>query len=313
MRQLRAWYMRFRGLFNKSRRDRELAAEFESHVQMHVDDNLRAGMSKAEARRNALMQLGGEQTKESYRDQGGVSVLEHLFQDVRFGARMLRKSPGFTLVAVLTLALGIGANAAMFSLVNSVLLRPLPYKDSERLMAVWTTDKDGARVATAVPDFQFLRQHGHNLESLAGYYRRPINVTGTEQPERTLALVASSDFFPTLGVAPASGRAFLPRDEEWGQNHIAIISDGMWRRSFGADPETVGRTLRLNGEPYTIVGILAPDFWFLDNKIDLMVPLSFAPDDSRNTRSNHFLSMVGRLRPDVPPGRASSEVKSISN
>ncbi|HWX40677.1 MAG TPA: permease prefix domain 1-containing protein, partial [Blastocatellia bacterium] len=167
MRRLRAWLVRLPGLFDKDRRDRELAEELESHLQLHIESNLRSGMTADEARRDALIKLGGiEPTKEYYRDRRGVPVLETLSQDVRYGLRVLRKNPGFTVVAVLTLALGIGANAAIFSLVNAVLLRPLPYPQASRLVLVWATNTKNGRTqdVASYPDFDDWRAQSQSFD-----------------------------------------------------------------------------------------------------------------------------------------------------
>src|SRR5213083_1227472 len=165
MRKVREWILRFGGLFNKQRKDRELDDEIESHLQMHIEDNLRLGMTPAEARRQAMIKLGGiESTKESYRDQRGLPILDIFFQDIRFGARQLRKNPGFTAVAVLTLALGIGATTAIFSVVYGVLLRPLPYPDADRLMAVFEVTSKGRPARLADPNFADFREESRSFE-----------------------------------------------------------------------------------------------------------------------------------------------------
>jgi putative ABC transport system permease protein len=235
------------------------------------------------------------------------------FQDLKYCLRILRKNPGFSLVAVMTLALGIGANAAMFAIANTVLLQPLPFQDSAQLVSVWTTDKKGERMATAVPDFRLLREQNRTLEGLAGFYRRPVNITGNQEPERARVLFVSPDFFTVLRIQPAIGRAFSAKEEEPGSNHVVILSDGMWRRDFAARPDVVGQTINIDGMPHSIIGVLPQDFWFADLGTELIVPASFAQGDLLNNRSNHILNMVGRLRPGVTASSAATDLANIGS
>jgi putative ABC transport system permease protein len=178
----------------------------------------------------------------------------------------------------------------MFAVVNSVLLRPLPYHDAARLTMISPVDRSGRHVGTALLDFQALTYRGRTFESLAAYYRRPANLTGMDQPERLRALVVTPGFLSVLRVTPALGRGFLPQEAEWGRHRVTLLSYAMWQRAFAGDPGILGRTVALDGDAYTIVGVLPRDFWFMDQRDPLLVPLAFAPGDSMATRSNHFLT-----------------------
>jgi putative ABC transport system permease protein len=311
--RLRAVWFRSTGFLTRSRRDREFDGELASHIEMHIEDNLRSGMTPAEARRAALLKLGGvEQTKELYRDRQGLPLLDTLSRDVRLGLRMMRRSPGFTAVALVVLALGIGANTVMFSVVNTLLLRPLPYPEAARLLLVQTLDAERRASATAAPDFYEYRSRNHTLRGLASFYVRPFDVTGGEDPERIRALIVSSEFLGVLQTPPAIGRDFMPSDERWGDHRVTVLTDGFWRRRFAADPAMVGRDITLNAEPYTVVGILPPRFSFVGIDAQAIVPMSFAPGDNMNSHNNYFLTMVGRLRPDTAAAAALGELNDIA-
>ena len=226
MRSLRLLLLRIFGLFGRRRPDSELTAELESHLALHTEENLRLGMSAEQARRLAHLRLGGlEQTKELYREQQGLPMLETLLQDIRYGLRMLVKNPGFTAVAITTLALGIGANSAIFTVVNSVLLSPLPYGDPERLMSVFNTApaKGLNQFGASPPDFRTLRKQNQSFAGLCAFYQAKFSLTGADEPERLTAMVVSADYFTTLGVQPMLGRNFLPTEENWGTHQVMIV------------------------------------------------------------------------------------------
>jgi len=297
MRQMRAWLLRFGGLFRKVRQDRDFAVEMDSHLQMHIEDNLRAGMNAAEARRKALIKLGGiEQTKEIYRDRRGLPLLETLFQDLRFAFRMLRKNPGFTAVAALTLALGIGANTAIFSIVNAVVLRPLPYKDSARIVTFHTKTAmfPNFTLALTWPAFQEVRSQATMLEETAAFWATDRTLTGVDQPEVLRATGVSSGFFEELGVYAQQGRLLSEQDHQPGQNRVAVISDALWRTRFATDSGVIGRKLILDKEVYTIVGIAAKGFAFPERS-EIWLPLSLTPEIEQNQKFFRF-QVLGRLR-----------------
>src|SRR5437773_1009108 len=249
MNKLRAWLLRFGGLFRKQRRDRDFSAEMDSHLQMHIEDNLRAGMSPAEARRQALSKLGGiEQTKESVRDGRSLPIMEMLLQDTRYGVRMLRKNPGFTAVVVLTLALGVGANAAVFSVVHAVLLRPLPYPHSDQLVRL-ARGADFSDVT--VPEYQFWKEHTSSFEAIAAYrgmLDRGLDSGGELQWIKALQVTAG--FFGTLGTSPALGREFTEEESRAVGPQAIVLTDGLWRSALGGRADAIGRVVRLDHEDY---------------------------------------------------------------
>src|SRR5229473_3965760 len=311
MRQLRAWLLRLGNLFCKQRRDRELSTEMEGHVQMHIEDNPRAGMTPEEARRQALMKLGGvEQTKQAYRERRGPPLIETFFQDVRYGARMLRKNPGFTAVAVLTLALGIGATTAIFSIVNGVLLQPLPYPHSEQLVVVArTAPRFDHPVPVSGPNFLDWRARATQFQSLAGFDGRGFTVMLSKEPEHVLGAAVAFNFLSVLQVAPVLGRDFLETDEHAGNDHVALISHAFWKGRLGGDSGWLGRTLTINGQAFVVVGILPADFrYVMMPRAQIFIPLNLG----KTGRGENFMSVIGRLKPNVGLRRAQSEMDSIA-
>ncbi len=311
MRGLRALLFRLDGLFRKGRREQELTAEIDSHLQMHIEDNLRAGMTSEEARRQALMKLGGvEQTKQAYRERRGLPFLETLLQDFRFAARMLLKNPGFTAVAVLTLALGIGANTAIFSIVNGVLLQPLPYPHPEQLVVVArTAPRFDHPVPVSGPNFLDWRVRARQFQFLAGFDGRGFTVMFGNEPENILGAAVSPDFLSVLQVAPILGRNFLESEEHTGNDHVALITHSFWKERLGGDPGWIGRALTINGQPFVIVGILPANFrYVLMGDAQIFIPLNL----EKTSRGENFMSVIGRIKPGVSLRQAQSEMDSIA-
>src|SRR5262245_13146402 len=237
-----------------------------------------------------------------------TNMIADLWQDLRYGARMLLKKPGFTAVTVLTLALGIGANTAIFSVVNAVLLRPLPFPEPDRLMNFWSTSpKEGLRNMQLTNGlFAFFHDHSQTFEKIAGYSDAGFNFTGSGEPERLVGATVSYDFFSVMGQAPLHGRAFLPRECEPGNNLVAILSYELWQRRFGGDPGIIGKALNLNDIPTVVVGIMPPGFNF-PGRTELWIPLGFDPQ-------NHdywYLNPIGRLRSGVNPTVAQREINTL--
>jgi putative ABC transport system permease protein len=237
-----------------------------------------------------------------------------LWQDVRFGFRMMMKKPGVTFIALLALALGIGANTAIFSVVNTVLLRPLPYKDSGRIMLVfWSAPKLSAEdFPSSAPDFLDWREQNHVFERMAAVSGESFNLTGAGEPERITSASASADIFPLLGVNAARGRTFTAEEEQAGRNKVVVVGHQLWQRRFGSDPNLVGQSITLNNESYTVVGILPHDFHFPEGTetIDLWVPLSFSPEILK-ARGHRYLYVAARLREGVSFEQAGSDMKAL--
>jgi hypothetical protein len=275
MRRLRALLLRLGGLLAKEPRDRELAEEMESHLQLHIEDNLRAGLSPAEARREAIMKLGGiEQTKENYRERRGLPLLETTFQDCRYALRLLQKNPGFSLVAALTLALGIGGNTAVFSVMNSVLLQNLPLPHPEQLMFLRLPNDQPAGASNtgdgdtsfSDPVFEQLRKEHAALSDLMAYVPLAIGKVAVrigENPEEAEADMVSGNFFSGLGTAFARGRGFTLEDET-AHAPLAVLSYSYWTGRFARNPSVLGQTIYLKGLPFTIIGVTAQGFYGIE-------------------------------------------------
>jgi len=251
--------LRLRSLFRRGRVELELNDELRFHLERLAEEYVAKGMTPKEARYAALREWGGDdQIKEECRDMRRVNYIENLIQDVRYGVRMLARSRGFAAVAILTLALGIGANTAIFSVVDTVLLRPLPFKDPSRL--VWATERfqltRGAAVVIS-PDFVGWKDRNLVFEQIGAYGGGiGANLTASGEPARVSVLNVTTGLFPMLGVQPVAGRAFVPSEGKQGQDHVALLNEALWRSRFGADPHIVGKSLRLDGDAYTVVGVM---------------------------------------------------------
>ena len=240
-----------------------------------------------------------------------------LWQDLRHGARALANNLGFTAVAVLTLALGIGANTAIFSVVNSILLQPLPYKDPGKLVFVWSTMvSQGVPISgAAAPDFREWRDRNRVFSGMAAYTFADFNLAlPGEEPSRLQGAAISPDLFSVLGVNPFFGRALLREEEQWGRHRSVLLSYGFWQTKFGGNRDVLGRNLRLNGQEYTIVGVMPKGMPFFDDlpRMDLWVPLAYEPKDDMNTRGNHYLNVVARLKPATTLNAAATEMSGIA-
>jgi putative ABC transport system permease protein len=308
MRKARVWMARITGLLSRRRSERELSAELESHLALHIDDNLRAGMTPEEARRQALIKLGGlEQAKELYRERSGIPWLETLWQDLRYGARMLRKSPGFTVVAVFTLALGIGANTAIFTLVKAALLQPLPVRAANRLVVIWVNNSKAgwSRIGPTGQDYLDWREQSKSFEDLFLFEHGTGTVTGSGEPEQVAGLRVTTNFGDFFGIRPVLGRTFR-LDEAGARHNLAILAYRYWQRRYGGNPSVVGRGLTLNGEAYTIIGVLPPEMDTL-YPVDIVVPF----DNDWLKRADTDLGVFGRLKRGVTLAQASSEMDVI--
>lgn len=317
MRRLRAFLLRLAGLLGTRRSDAELTEELEGHLAMHVEDNVRSGMDPKEARRQALIKLGGvAQGTEHYRDRNRLPLVETLLQDLRYGARALRKNPGYTVVAIITLALGIGANTAIFSVVNTVMLRPLPYPDADRLVLLSEEARVEGRVnsmSVSWQDYLDWRKQQRSFQYLGVYRNQGVNLTGVDRAERLNGVLVSADVLNAVGIRPLLGRTFVPKEDEAGAEPVAILSERLWRNRFAAAPDILNRTLTLDGMNFTVVGVMPAAMRFPSRVIDIWVPLGAYVNTMPTDRDNHpGLSGLGRLAPNVSLEQARSEMDTIA-
>ncbi|HVN80580.1 MAG TPA: ABC transporter permease, partial [Terriglobia bacterium] len=320
MRQLRAWVTRLGSLFLRKRRERELAEELESHLQMHMEDNIRRGMTLEEARREAFIKLGGlDQTKEEYRDRLGVPWLEQLVQDIRYGLRMLGKNPGFTAMAVMTLALGIGVNTAIFSVVNG-WLRPLPVRDPEQLTVLAAQAKDDydslGIYYFSYPAFNDFRQQGEAFSDLFAYSVDVGGLTDNGQTSQFLFSYVTGNYFSALGINPAAGRFILPGEgERPGTAPIVVLGYSCWQKKFGGTPDAIGKQVLVDGKPVTIVGVAPKGFRgiYSFTEMDGYLPLGMTAANTQwADRNQRWLTVLGRLKTGLSLSQAQSSINVIS-
>ncbi len=249
-----------RALFQKAKLDQEMDEEMRSHLEMRTQANIEVGMAAEEARYAAQRSFGGmEQVKEVCRDLRGVAWVETLWRDGRFALRLLRTNPAYTLTVVVILALGIGANTAVFSVVNAVLLSPLPYQDPRQIVKVWRQQIKGAvRTNMDHKEFKLLRANDLVFERLAAYCSRRVYVQGIDPPLHVRAEEISPNMLALLGVQPRLGRGFLPDEEEEGKDRVVVLSDAFWKEHFGGSADAIGKSLVLDGQSHTVVGVMAP-------------------------------------------------------
>jgi predicted permease len=305
--------LKLRSLFARRRMEQELDEELRYHVERQVEEGIAAGMTSEEARYAALRSIKDiEQRKEECRDMRGIGWVEDFVSDLQYASRQLLKNKSFFAIAAVTLALGIGANTAIFSAVNTVLLRPFPYRQADRLVDVWctVTAKGIPKMGCALPDLREIATRNHSFEAVANYYWGDINITGGT-PERVQGVYASTGLFPLLGVNAALGRTFTPSEEIFGKNHVVLLTDALWRERFAGSPEAIGDTVRLNGEVYTVIGVMPADFQFPNQDVRLWLPMSFAPKDDMATRDNHFISSIARLRPGATIAQSRADMQTI--
>lgn len=302
------FFRRLRALLRKEELNQHLSDELAFHLEKQIEQNIAAGMSADEARYAALRKFGGvEQVKEECRDTWGVRFIDTLLQDIRFGLRMLAKNPGFTAIAVATLALGIGANTAIFSVVNGVLLRPLPYKDPGRLVTFFAPS---ARNFDETSPMAGWTENSKTLENIAVYEQGEINISGGGSPEHMFAAEVSEHFFTLFGIPPLLGRTFLSEEEKTAPAQVAVISHSLWQTRYGSDPGLVGESIALNGKPFTVIGIMPAGFEF-PGATQAWIPLPARFEDEMFGGNTIVPYQVARLRPGISLEQATSELELI--
>ena len=319
-----SWFMgaraRLRQLVRRRAAEQRTDEEIAFHLEMETERHRRLGASPAEARRRAMVAFGGvERHKEALRDGRRIPVLAELWRDVRYAARALAKAPAFAATAVVTLALGVGANTAVFGLVSATLLRPLPFPEPERLVVLQQQSerpgRDPRPVRWSYPEFAAVRGTLASVPHVAAYYADDVNLShGAGEPVRVRAEMVSASYLPALGLRPALGRGFLPAEDATpGAHPVVMLGAALWTRAFGADPRVVGRRVLLNGVPLDVVGVMPRGFRGLTGGADVWIPHAAAPAvyfAEHLTTGERFLTVVGRLAPGVPIERARAEVAS---
>jgi predicted permease len=322
MRSLRRFLARLANFATRRQNDQRLREEMEEHLAQQTAENIRAGMLPVEARRQAVLKFGAvEAVREDYHAEQGLPFIEGMLQDLRYATRQLVKSPGFAAVAILTIALGIGATTAIFSIVNAVLLRALPYPEPDRLVKILFNNPgtESYSVRFSVPELDDLRNRAGVFEHVSATARGSVDLTGGSRPQRLEFVVASPNYFSMLGATPQIGRLFGPQDFTPGYSPSVVISDALWHRNFAADPKVLGRSVHLDNDPYTIVGVLPREFRHPGRAsaqdVEVWLTSGFrATPDPASTRSARSLPQAyGRLKPGVTLAQAQDRLTAMAN
>jgi len=310
---------RTRAWLSPQHADQDFENELTSHLEMLTDENVRRGLAPEEARRAARIKLGGHtQLKETNRELHGLPSIETFLQDTRYAFRMLRKNPGFTTVAVLTLALGIGANTAIFSVVYAALLKPLPFTNPDQLFTAFQANAEQglAEIGCSYLNFEEWRAQNHVFSEMAGNVAHQLTLTGHVEPTVVNTSVVTPEFFALLDVKPVAGRIFFPQDGKQGAPPVVLVSEDLWRGRFGADPKIIGTSIDLDKRPFTVIGIIPAAFRtpFFNTKQEVWIPLVQDPVFSTRMpqRGSHLLPVIGRLKPGVSVAQAQAEMDAIS-
>jgi len=294
--------------------ERELDEELRYHIEQQTEQNIRLGMNPEEARCAARKAFGGvEQAKERSRDVRGMRWLDDLLQDLRYGARMLLKNPPFSITAISILAIGIAANTAIFSVVYAVILRPLPFAESERLAMIkedWPA-KGIPDFGASMPDFLEWRNRNRVFDQLEAFSTNSYDISSDGDPERVMGVEVSANLFPFLGVAPVQGRRFLSEEQQFGKHRVVIFGAALWRRRFGDQPRLNGQTIKIDGETFSIVGVMQEGFEFPEQGTQIWLPLSVPAGHQNNTRSENWLGVIARLKPGVTVRQAQADIDHI--
>jgi len=288
----------------------DVEEEFLSTLYAHQEDLIRQGLPEEEARRKARIDLGQPAAQnETYRNAVGLRIFDELGGDIRYGLRGLRHNPGFAAIAIITLALGIGANAAIFSFVNAVLLKPLPYPHPEQIVSVWEKPPQFDHNFISTLNFLDWQQQNRCFQFLSAVARDTVTLTGSGSPEELNVQKVSASYFKVLGVSAALGRTFAEKEDQVGNDREAVLSNGIWRSRFGGDPNVLGRKIALDATDYTIIGVLPANSEFDRTWAAMWLPLAFTP--ANMTRNYHWLSAIARLQPGVTVQQARGQMETI--
>ncbi|HEY1527512.1 MAG TPA: ABC transporter permease [Candidatus Angelobacter sp.] len=310
----RVW-ARVTGLFRRKWQDREMAQEFESHLQMHIDDNIRVGMSPEQARHEALVRFGGmEAAKESVRETSRLLWLETAARDVRYALRGLRLNPGFAMTAVLSLTLGIGASVAIYTVADNLLLRPLPYPQAKQLVMLYELNPHRGFAYNVISPANYFdwKAQSSSFSSLGGFFDFHVILGDGKRTEEKDAQAVSGEVLPALQVKPILGRVFTAQEDKE-DSHVMVISYRLWQSWFGGDESVIGKQLQVNSRPFTVIGVLPPDFYFNTRSSDVWVTLGLNPAADLRKTQGRWMWAVARLKPGVSLSRARAEMAGIAH